>query len=138
MIRSKPSTDVYRDGWDRVFAEAREEHANSTLADLIESECAAAHAAAEVKEHSVYTHGYGYRDTGHCAGCAKLSTVMQTANCDCPPEHAAEAAHAPSRERRHVRIVGIDADTPASWPTEHESDCPSLRGENCRCPMGNL
>ena len=81
MIRSKPSTDAYRDAWDRVFAEAAEEQ--PTLADLIESECAAAHAAAEAKERAVYQHGYG-------------------------------------------------------WPTEHEADCPFLRGESCRCPMGNL
>lgn len=24
------------------------------------------------------------------------------------------------------------------WPTAHESDCPFVRGEACRCPMGNL
>lgn len=59
-----------------------------------------------------------------------------------PDEHARRvAADVAAHGHGYIRIdrAGRAEHVPsASWPTEHEADCPAITGGECRCPMGNL
>lgn len=114
MIRTKPPSDEYRDGWDRIFGDGPEPRKSP---DEIEVTVRLWPVAVPVHNDNT---GTACRNGGKRVPMSHL-------------DHDAcyVCGDALGSARQHQART--------SWPTAHESDCPAATGDgSCRCPMGNL